>query len=78
MNYDPRSEPEYGYLGVAEGTMVTVQLGSRSAPEARNWFQCDYVFAWKADQKESQGWLPVDILDNKPGSRHFPRVVPKY
>ena len=78
MNYDPRSEPEYGYLGVAEGTMVTVQLGSRSAPEARNWFQCDYVFAWKADQNESQGWLPVDILDNKLGPRQFPRVDSKY
>ena len=62
ISYDPWSEPEMGYLGVVEGTMVTVQLGSRSPPEARNWFRCDYVYAWKMDQKESRGWLPVDIL----------------
>ena len=62
MNYDALSEPEYGYLGVAEGTMVTVQPGSRSPPGAGNRFRCDYVFAWKMDQQESKGWLPVDIL----------------
>ena len=65
-NYDPPSEPENGYLGVVEGTMVTVLPGSRAAPEARNRFQCDYVFAWQTDQQEKQGWVPVDILDNMP------------
>ena len=67
-NYDPFSEPENGYLGVVEGTMVTVQSGSRAAPEARNRFRCDYVFAWKKDEQKSRGWLPVDILDNMPAT----------
>ena len=63
-NYDPPSELENGYLGVVEGTMVTVQPGSRAAPEARNRFQCEYVFAWKTNEIQSRGWLPVDILDS--------------
>lgn len=67
-HYDPFSEPENGYLGVFEGTMVTVQSGSRAAPEARNRFRCDYVFAWKKDEQKSRGWLPVDILDNLPAT----------
>ena len=64
-SYDPPMEPEEGYLGVIEGAVVTVQLGSRAAPEARNRFQCDYVFAWKTGRRESRGWLPVDILEER-------------
>ena len=80
-NYDPVSEPENGYLGVAVGTVVTVQPGSRSPPESRNRFRCDYVFAWLPDQKEKQGWIPVDILDIMCASmadrlcKHFQRHV---
>ena len=29
--------------------MVEVLTGSRAAPEARNRFQCDYIFAWTMD-----------------------------
>ena len=60
-DYDPFNEPENGYLGLVEGTMVAVMTGSRAAPEARNMFQCDYVFAWTTDQSEIQGWLPVRV-----------------
>ena len=63
-NYDPRSEPENGYLDVIEGILVTVQPGSLSASENGNLFQCEYVFAKKTDLTESWGWLPVDILEN--------------
>lgn len=58
-NYDTRREPQTGYLSVCEGTMVTLQPGSRAPPEAGNSFRCDYIFAWT---DLCQGWLPVDIL----------------
>lgn len=65
-NYDPPNEEERGYLGVVVGTLVTVQAGSRAAPEERNRYRCDYVFAWKTDDPEQQGWVPERVLDVVP------------
>lgn len=62
QDYDPPNEPENGYLGVVEGTMIIVQPGSHSPADPRARFKCDYVYAWKADQQDHKGWLPVDIL----------------
>lgn len=62
QNYDPPNEPEHGYLGVSEGTMVIVQPGSQSPADPQCRFKCDYIYARKADQQELNGWLPVDIL----------------
>ena len=62
QNYDSMREPERGYLGVAFGTMIRVHLGTRSPPEPRNSFQCDYIFACLQFQMEIQGWIPMDIL----------------
>ena len=60
-DYDPLGEPMYGYLGPEVGSRVTVHPGSESPPDSRNQFKCNYVFVRQGD---TQGWIPVDILDN--------------
>ena len=61
-DYDPLDEPQTGYLKLTKGTIVAVQPGSRAPPEARNRFQCSYIFAWDLNERQSQGWVPVDVL----------------
>ena len=63
-DFDSLDEPESGYLRVVKGTIVAVQPGSRAPPEARNRFQCSYVFALELNHSQTQRWVPVDILDN--------------
>ena len=46
---------------VAVGATIAFMSQSRSAPEERNLFQCEYVYAGLGKEK---GWIPVDILDN--------------
>ena len=61
-DYDPLDEPQYGYLKLAKGTVVAVQPGSEAPPEAWNRFQCSYVFALDLNQRQTKGWVPVDVL----------------
>ena len=63
LPYNPRKEPEAGYLKVEKGTVIAVMSGSRSAAEQRNAHVCDYVFAW---QGQTGGWIPVEILESVP------------
>ena len=63
LPYNPRKEPEPGYLKVEKGTVIAVMSGSRSAAEQRNAHVCDYVFAW---QGQRGGWIPVEILESVP------------
>jgi len=63
-DYDSLDEPESGYLRVVKGTIVAVQPGSRAPSDARNRFQCSYVFALELNQSQNQGWIPEDILDS--------------
>lgn len=61
--YDPIDEPERGYLGVVEGTVVAVQAGSRAPPEVLNQFDCPYVYVWTSGRGQLKGWVPERILD---------------
>ena len=61
-DYDPLDEPQAGYLKLAKGTIVAVQPGSQAPPEAWNRFQCSYVFALDLNQRQTKGWVPVDVL----------------
>ena len=61
--YDPIHEPERGYLGVVEGTVVAVQAGSRAPSEAFNQFDCQYVYVWTLGRAQTKGWVPERILD---------------
>ena len=62
-NYNPWREPEHGYLGVDEGSIVVVMPGSQAPADSRSMFACDYVFAWRADRRDPGGWLPIRVLD---------------
>ena len=59
-NYNPSREPEHGYLGVDEGSVVVVMPGSQAPADSRSMFECDYMFAW--DENWRRGWLPVEVL----------------
>ena len=61
--YDPIDEPERGYLGVVEGTVVAVQAGSSAPPEVLNQFDCPYVYVWTPGWGQLKGWVPERILD---------------
>ena len=58
-----------GYLKLVQGTVVTVQSGSREPAVQGIAFPCDYVFAWLANHEgkhDTRGWVPIDILGNIP------------
>ena len=63
LPYNPRKEPEDGYLEVEKGTVIAVMTGSRSAAKQHNTHVCDYVFAWHG---QKAGWTPVEILESVP------------
>lgn len=62
-NYNPPGEEEGGYLPLEPGDLVTVQTGSRAAPEDRNRFSCCYLYGFLGDQRKKEGWFPECILE---------------
>ena len=68
--YNPdRVEKSRGYLKLFQGTVVTVQSGSREPSVLGNAFTCDYIFAWLANHEgkhDTRGWVPIDVLGNIP------------
>ena len=75
--YNPdRVEKLRGYLKLVQGTVVTIQSGSRQPSALGNAFTCDYVFAWLANHEgkhNTRGWVPIDVLGNIPTCQDIAR-----